>query len=150
MRCKEMKYDKKLLSCEDVENILIKQNIENITEKEQQLIENHLISCEKCKKYEYVLLKLKNTLSAVHKDSLIPNPSIRKTLSRKMAHRPSVLNNIWHFILDLCEYRIPVYQALGVIGVVVLISIAFNPVGSSPDKNIDLLKNSISNSSFLS
>lgn len=139
-----MRNQKLLLTCKNVENILIKQNIENITEKEQQLVEEHLQSCQECKKYEYILLKIKNTLTAVHQEALIPDTRIKKKITKKINNHHSVLNNIWQFILDLCDYRIPVYQALSVMVAVILLLVAFNRVGSSTDRNIDLLGNSIS------
>ena len=135
---------KKLLTCEEVENILIKQNIENISETEQQLVENHLRSCEQCKKYEYALLKLKNTLAAVHQDTLMPDPEIKKNISNRIAGRTSVLNNIGQFILEIFEYRIPVYQAIGAMAAVIFILVAFNTVATSTDRNIDILGNSVS------
>jgi hypothetical protein len=138
-----MSKQKTILSCEEVENTLIRQNIENISETEQQLVENHLLTCQVCKKYEYILLKLKNTLAVVHQDTLMPDPRIKKNISKRISTHSNVLDNIWQFVLDIFEYRIPVYQALGAMTAITFLLIAYNAIGTPTNRNIDVLGNSI-------
>ncbi len=105
-----------LVNCDNIEQLLIKQSIDELTDEENRLIQKHLKSCQRCRSYQSALLKLKYSMQVSEEDKLAPNPAIHEILIQRMKElRPQeigFLDRAYQSIISLFEYRIPVYQAL--------------------------------------
>jgi hypothetical protein len=104
------------MKCEAVEELLIKQNFERLSEDENTLLQNHLKTCKHCQNYQNQFASLQSSIRIKEKSPLKPDPGIRQILLNRMeALKPKkhqVFDSLWQKILNLLEYRIPVYQGL--------------------------------------
>jgi len=116
--------------CEHIEDLLIKQNLEELRENEKNLVQEHLTTCINCRNYQQQLADIQNTMTVSQKSPLTPTPSIRQTLFNQMKNKKlkkhSALKAPWQWLLEILEYRIPVYQGLICFACILLIFIASN------------------------
>ena len=116
--------------CQQVEKLLIKKNIESLSDDEEQLIRTHLKECADCRSFQFVLAGVKKKMGSEFKSDIKPKPSIRLNLVRQIRksanQEQSMLAKIWHKILAALEYRVPVYQGLLGAAVVLLIFLILN------------------------
>jgi hypothetical protein len=138
-----MRKEKLEITCQEVEHILIKQDIENISEYEQLLVERHIQKCRECEQYDYILLKIKSTMTAVHQEKLIPDPNINKNILKKISRQPMIIYTGWEALKSIFEFRIPVYQVLSVMAVFFLLLIAFSPSDSLTEPTMNIGQESI-------
>jgi hypothetical protein len=138
-----MRNEKLEKTCQEVEHILINQDIEKISEYDRLLVENHIQKCRKCEQYDYILLKIKNTMTAVDQEKLIPDPNIKKNILKKISRKPMIMNTGWEALKSIFEYRIPVYQVLSVVAVVFILLIAFNPSDTLTESTMNIGQESI-------
>lgn len=108
--------DQPTFNCEDVELLLNKCLVNELTKEEKQVVDTHLKSCNRCLRYERILFSLQESVQIKSEERLIPRPEIRQHIVQRMKDlRPQesrVLRKTYHFFIRLFEYRIPVYQSL--------------------------------------
>lgn len=108
------------IKCEDIQDLLIKENIENLSIEETSLLKIHIKTCKYCQKYQQDLAYFQKSIPISQTSPLKPDPAIRRlVLKRLLKRKPDqqgILNLVWQWISKILEYRIPVYQ--GLIGVV--------------------------------
>jgi hypothetical protein len=117
--------DQPIAGCDDVELLLSKRLEDKLTEDEIQLVDEHLKSCSRCLSYERILLSLQDSMQIKAEEKLAPRPAIHQYLVQRMKElRPQetgILRKTYHSFIHLFEYRIPVYQVLtGVILILLL------------------------------
>jgi hypothetical protein len=108
--------DQPITSCEDVELLLNKHLVDELTDEEKQVVDMHLKSCSRCLSYERILLSLQESMQIKSEEQLAPRPEIRQHIVQRMKElkpqEAGVLQKTYHFFIRLFEYRIPVYQSL--------------------------------------
>jgi len=126
------------INCDDIGQLLIKKSIDELTEDENLLLEEHLKSCDRCQTYQNTLLSLQHSMKTGAEEKLIPDPAIRQNIIRQMKTLKPVETGIfskgWHLIRSIFEYRIPVYQPLAGVVLIVLIFLASRQLPLSPDQ----------------
>lgn len=124
------------ISCEQIEEILTNQKVDNVSDEEKQILINHLDSCENCKKYQSVFDEIQNVMKIEKNSELIPKPEIRKNLLNRMkSNQPlkeKVLKKFLSNLKSVFSYRIPVYQAA--VGIICLFLISF-ALGKLPSQD---------------
>ncbi|UCB52513.1 MAG: hypothetical protein JSV10_11160 [Candidatus Zixiibacteriota bacterium] len=112
------------MRCDDVERLLIKKNLDEITQQESLLLEEHLRGCVSCRSYQKALLSLQDSMR-IGTEKLAPDPVIRENIIQRMEtlrpKRAGILVRGQHHVRDLLQHRIPVYQPLLVAVLVLLI-----------------------------
>ena len=97
-------------------------------------IKNHIIHCKSCQSFLENITLLKNHMLKPPLEDFEPDPRILETVISSMPvtkrFQKANLTVIWNFIRTFFEYRIPVYQALGGLMVVLMFFIVLN--GSDP------------------
>jgi len=118
------------MKCDAVEELLIKQGIETLSADENRLLENHLKACVHCQEFQNRLVSIQSTMKIDQKKPLRPDPAIRRILMKRMnAAKLGKLRTVdlaWQRIMNLLEYRIPVYQGLIGLACSILIFVAIN------------------------
>jgi hypothetical protein len=103
-------------NCEDIELLLSKRLVDELTDEEKQVVDTHLKSCDRCSSYERILLSLQESVQIKSDEKLAPRPGIRQNIVQRMKdlkpQETGVLQKTYHFFIRLFEYRIPVYQSL--------------------------------------
>jgi hypothetical protein len=133
------------VNCDGIEQLLIKRSLEELTDQENRLIQEHLRDCDVCRSYQSALLKLKDSMQISAKDKLAPDPSIRETVIKRMKslkpQEAGFLGRAYQSVMRLFEYRIPVYQALSGAVLVVLIFLAVKQFSFTPERKATGLHN---------
>jgi hypothetical protein len=115
------------ISCAEIERLLIKKNIEGLTDSEQLLLNEHLKYCGRCIQFQRALVNIKGSMEIKTDNGLLPYHAVRQNLIKRMEsikkEKQSMLNTFLQPVRNILEYRIPVYQAAIGIAVVLLISI---------------------------
>jgi hypothetical protein len=133
------------LTCHEIEHILLKKSIEEISIKEQQIIEQHLRYCHQCKRYEHFLVDIKRAFTTPQNNNLEPLHEIRENALKIMSGYRGVFSMLWNSIIGLFEYRIPIYQPMAVILIIFVLLVGFKFAG--PGKNIFVISGSEDNKS---
>jgi len=124
------------LNCDDVERLLIHRIFDQLTPEANLSVEEHLKSCDRCQSYQKTLSSLQNSMQISEKEKLVPDPAIRQNIIRQMKTLEPVETGIfakgWHFIRSIFAYRVPVYQPLAGVALIVLIFLAFRQLSFSP------------------
>jgi len=112
--------------CDDAERLLIRKNFDVLTKEEDRLLHDHLESCDHCRGYLYTLSHLYRAAQVRSDSELAPDPTIRQRLVQRMNVVKNRKGGIVHrgrqYMRRFLEYRIPVYQAL--VGVVLILLVA--------------------------
>lgn len=130
MRYLKMKESNKkpFLSCDDVEQLLLKKTIDELTGDERHLTREHLKSCDRCQSFQNALLNLQDSMQAGTIDKLAPDPAIRENVIKRMRdlkpQKSGIPGKTYKAIRTVLEYRIPVYKALPVAVLIVLVFVA--------------------------
>ena len=115
-------------NCDDIEQLLIKKDVDKLTQDENLLVENHLKFCERCRSYQSTLSSLHKSMRISPEEKLIPDPAIRQNIMQRMRsmkpEQTGILKSVWQHIKSTLEYRIPVYQTL--LGIVLIFLISFS------------------------
>jgi hypothetical protein len=133
--------DHPIASCDDVELLLSKRLVDELTGDEKQLVDKHLKSCSRCLSYERILLSIQDSMQIKAEEKLAPHPAICQQIVQRMKdlgpQETGILRKTYHSFIHLFEYRIPVYQALtGVILIFLLfLGVSHLPftVGQKPE-----------------
>jgi hypothetical protein len=133
------------VNCDSIEQLLIKKSLEELTDEENWLIQEHLRSCDVCRSYQSALLRLKNSMQINMEDKLVPHPAIRRTLIQRMRDlRPQEVGNLkgaYKSIMRLFEYRIPIYQVLSGAVLIALIFLAVKQFSFTAEQKTTGLRN---------
>lgn len=104
----------KNVNCSYFEDLLIKKYINELTDIENNLLTEHLKSCKNCKEYQNTLNQIHYNMLIPSEGNLIPDPDIPRLASRKIKRQrqfqPATFDLSWSSILGLLKYRIPLYQ----------------------------------------
>jgi len=126
------------LNCDDVERLLIHRIFDQLTPEVNLSVEKHLKSCDRCQSYQKTLLNLQNSIQIRAEEKLVPDPAIRQNIIQRMKtlepQEAGFLRSTWQYVRSIFEYRIPVYQTLSGVVLIVLIFLAVNQISFSPDQ----------------
>lgn len=120
--------------CTDIEDILVRQRYEQITEHEQTLVRRHLGSCGCCQTFEATLTAIPQTIATSCGAHLQPMPVSRERILNRMQtlHRERP-GRFWQPLHRIATMRIPVYQA--VIGIAAMLTITFIGINGQRSAN---------------
>jgi hypothetical protein len=108
-----------------------------------QILQSHLKDCPACNSYLKRLEVIRGRLIKSPKNNLQPDPRIKKNIiaykNIKSGLKGTKPSFVWNSIRELFEYRIPVYQALsGVVVLLILFIYISNSVLSSGNKALSI------------
>jgi hypothetical protein len=119
---------KPFFNCDDIEQLLIKKSIDGLCEDESHFIQEHLKSCGRCKNFQDALLNLQDSMQVGRIDKLAPDPAIREKVIQRiksLKHQEAdIPGKTYKAIRSILEYRIPVYRALPVVVLLILMFLA--------------------------
>ncbi len=122
-------------TCDQIEMLLVSMTYDQLTEDENRLIEEHLAACERCRRYQHAISRLKSAVGIGEEEKLAPHPSIRENLVRRIkqlkVEERGVWDRIWKSIKAAFTYRIPAYQAVVGIALIVVMSLTLRNLPSS-------------------
>ncbi|GEM_PF-4909940 len=114
-------------NCTAAQDLLIKKDVEPLTDEENFSLTEHLQNCARCVAFQSTLRHIHQLVETTAQDGLQPDPAIRQRLRDKIGLQkpPSLsiasVSGLWHSILGILRFRIPIYQAaLGVAAVVAI------------------------------
>lgn len=126
------------LDCDEIERLLINKNFGELTTDENLLVEDHLKSCGRCRSYQKTLLSLQNSMQMGPGEKLGPDPAIRQNIIGRMKtvrpQKPGIFVRGWHYIRVVFQYRVPVYQALFGVALIVLIFLGVRQLNFTTDR----------------
>jgi hypothetical protein len=118
------------MKCDAIEQLIIKQGIEKLSADENNILQSHLKSCVHCQDYQNQLVSLQSSIMISVKSSLQPDPAILQNLMKRMnafkSPKHRTVDSPWQKLLNILEYRIPVYQGLIGLACSLLIFVAIN------------------------
>ena len=104
------------VSCNVVERLLIKRSFDELTEQENLILQDHLASCDRCRSYQNTLSNFRKAVQNGASRCPVPDPAIRHTLLQQVKTLKVSINkpkgNVWQWLRNALEYRIPGYQAV--------------------------------------
>ena len=115
------------VSCNSVERLLIKRSFNELTEEEELILHGHLESCDVCRSYQYTLSNLHKTVQSDSEHCPVPDSTIHQNLVHEMktmkVNKEKQSGTIWRWARNVLEFRIPVYQTLA--GIVLILLMVF-------------------------
>jgi len=129
-----------LTNCSKIEELIIKRNIEELSDSEVDTLEDHLSTCNSCRSFETSLQRINQEMQVEENETLTPSPAIREKILPQMRVREkskeNVFDTFFKSIQNLLQYRVPVYQAgvaliLAFILVGIGVNVPFSSVSSS-------------------
>ena len=133
-------HDKSI--CEKIEELLIRSSDGEVTPKERKMITDHLNFCDRCNRFRKVLFRIRNDIGSHHaapeslqRDILAGAHAVmndRKAPER--AHAPG----IWQALKSALNYRLPLYQPVAVITILIAVFTIFSPIERKSQENEDL------------
>jgi hypothetical protein len=115
-------------SCQEIQQLLVSNGIGHLAEAEKKYIAEHLNNCEECRNVEKLVLTFEKTGSVQPIHNPVASQKLRKTLIRRyrlLNQQSTPLSYKFRDVLgNLLNYRIPVYQVIGIL-IVVLVSYVF-------------------------
>jgi hypothetical protein len=124
------------MNCDDIQRLLVNRISDELTRDEDRLVDEHLKSCGHCRAYQNTLLSLKDSMQIGRGEKLVPDPAIRENVLQRIKtlqpQETGILRNAWQHIRSIFEYRIPVYQTLSGVVVIILIFLAIKQITFSP------------------
>jgi hypothetical protein len=126
------------MDCDDIERLLTNRIFDKLTQDENLLVEEHLKSCDRCQSYQNALLNLQSSMEIGPEHELTPDPAIRENIIQRMKTLNPVETGIfaksWHYVRNVFEYRVPVYQALSGLVLIALIYLTVGQLSFSPGR----------------
>jgi hypothetical protein len=118
------------MKCDTVKQLIIKQGIETLSADENNILQSHLKTCVPCQDYHNQLVSLQSSIMISVKSPLQPDPAIHPNLMKRMnafkSPKHRAVDSPWQKLLNILEYRIPVYQGLIGLACSLLIFVAIN------------------------
>jgi hypothetical protein len=134
-------------SCEEIQNLLVANELQNFKAEDRKLILDHLQSCEDCCNLERAVHAFEKTGSIDPTQNVTPLGEVKKSLLKRFRiiyqNKRMKPHGLWDSIQQALNYRIPVYQA---ISVVVILAIGFiflvqKPIPPVANDSADILAN---------
>lgn len=114
-------------NCSVFEELIIKMNIEELTNDERILLEQHMLTCCACQRLHDSFSFMQEALDVSSKSMPEPDPAIRRRLLNEVkaleSQVPSLMASLVDTIFSAIKRPIPLYQA--VIAVVLAIIVTF-------------------------
>ena len=128
------------INCKQIEELILKQKTDIITQDEIKQIESHIANCSSCKTFYLTVSKIEANMEFDSNAYLQPNPTIRENVIKNLKDRSIFKKqrylNLIDFVRSILDYRIPVYQAgLAVLIIIFLVTYGFDFSKSLIDKN---------------
>ncbi len=115
-------------NCSYIHDLLIKKLADDVTEKENIHLERHLESCIKCRTFGLNLKKIPDSMKVPSEGGLTPDTAVYYRAVEKMKEQNKIPQKnsipVWQLIVDIFKYRIPAYQV--VLGIILVIIIFFS------------------------
>jgi hypothetical protein len=111
--------------CSQIEKLILEMKSSKISDKQKKKIDHHLSHCRSCREFEKSLSAIVRGMAIEDDLKLEPDPRIQRNLlaylhnSRKK--RASFFHRIWFTVRDMLEIRIPVYQILSAVILLIFI-----------------------------
>lgn len=122
-------------TCDQIEMLLVSRTYDQLTDDENRQVEEHLATCERCRRYLNAISRLSSAVRMEEEETLIPHPSIRDNIVQRMKQLKREEMGVWDRILRSIRtaftYRIPAYQAVVGIALMVLMSLTLRNLPSS-------------------
>ncbi len=122
-------------TCDQIEMLLVSRTCDQLTDDENRLVEEHLVACQRCRRYQNAISRLKSAVRIGEEEKLAPDPCIRENLGQRMKELKTeeigVLERAWKSFRGAFAYRIPVYQAVLGIALIVVMSLTLKSLPSS-------------------
>ena len=71
-------------NCADIEDLLVRQSLGQVTDREGSKLDEHLQSCKRCRAYQHTLMEISHAMDISPEARLIPNPEIRHRIKKRM------------------------------------------------------------------
>src|SRR5574341_570208 len=81
-RCYKMNATDK--NCAEMQNLLIKKDFDELTERENFLIAEHVQHCEGCRAFQSALIQIQYSMQPGDDEPLAPDPAIRRNLRNRI------------------------------------------------------------------
>ena len=115
---------KNKISCEKIESLLLTGDLQYLELSERKLLNGHIQNCEHCRNLKETINAFEKTGTVPPTNNLFPLENIKRSLLKRFRLLNSDdLNNkyrLWDLIRGALNYRIPVYQAMGVVVILVV------------------------------
>jgi len=116
------------INCDDIEGLLIQSHFDEVTRNQSLSVEEHLKSCDRCESFQNTLSNLQNLMQIGVANKLTPDPAIRQNIVQRMRTAKSLeaknYRSAWRYLRNIFQYRVPVYQTLFGIILILLIFVA--------------------------
>lgn len=134
-----MQDKKNGLACDAAQELLIKGDFESLAHDEAFALAEHLQHCGPCAAFQSNLVNIAKFIRVSASENLTPDPAIREHIRNKIKlprQTAGGLSEIWHFVLEVLNVRIPVYQAVLGMAVVAAMFLAFDKLSARGDGEI--------------
>jgi hypothetical protein len=112
------------ISCAKIESLLLSGDFKNLELSERNLITEHLQRCENCRNLRETINAFEKTGSVPPTNNLLPLGEIKKSLLKRFRLLNHEYSNkksgLWDIIREALNHRIPIYQAMGVVVILVI------------------------------
>jgi len=133
-------HDKSI--CEKIEELLIRSSDGEVTPKERKMVAGHIKVCDRCARLRDVLPRIR--------DDIGRHPATPESLRRDILDRAHAIMNdrkaqerahapgIWQALKSALNYRLPLYQPVAVITILIAVFTIFSPIERKSQENEDL------------
>lgn len=115
-------------NCVKIEDLLVRKSLGQIKNREDSLLTEHLQVCERCRAYWDILMGIPTSMDASTETSLIPDPRtyqhVKNEMGRAKSGQGEILRDVWQHMFRVFKLRIPLYQAMLGIAVILIMSLA--------------------------
>jgi predicted anti-sigma-YlaC factor YlaD len=139
--------------CKPIRDLLTRRISEKLTEAENSQLQSHLASCQECRAFQDILLKMQDAVKIEDRPGLVPNPAIRENVLRRMRpqkHRRKItMHNFIKAAKRALEFRIPVYQAVLSALVIFVLAFALRHLSPTVGQHVNLSPAALPNESVV-
>ncbi len=130
--------------CTIIRDMMIRSETEEPDEQDKKFITAHLQKCADCSEYKQHLLNISKSMDVSLEDNLQPDPRIHSKLVRQLkGGKQKAVNpghSAWNRLIKILEYRIPLYQAVLTLFLILVLVFSFYPfIFSGVDKHPNLV-----------
>ena len=122
-------------NCARIEGLLIKKSLGRIRNREDSLLAEHLRACDRCRAYWAILMAIPTSMDVSADTTLVPDARIYQHVKSKIGRAKSgqgeILRDVWQHMFRVFKLRIPLYQAMLGIAVILIMSLALERVSLS-------------------
>ena len=121
-------------NCIKIEDLLARKSLGQIRSREESMLTEHLQACEQCRAYWDILMGIPTSMDASTETSLIPDARIYQHVKNEMGHAKPDQGELLRLLqpmLRVFKHRIPLYQAMLGIAVILIMSLVLERMGFS-------------------